>query len=79
MTLNEFAALIDSGCDIMFDCNGKSYTILGWCENGPNIAEQFTEENEATFPDGQSLIDGYIIDGIALKQRFDQINITYHS
>lgn len=79
MTLNDFAALIDSGCDIMFECNGKSYTILGWYEGGPNIAEQITEENEATFADGKALLDGYIIDGLSLKQRFDQINITYHN
>ena len=79
MTRSEFIALIDYGSDIMFDCNGKSYTILGWYNKGPYIAEQVTEANEASFPNGEALLDGYIIDGKTLSQRFDQIEITFHS
>ena len=79
MTRHEFIAKIDAGNDIMFECDGKSFTILGWYENGPNIAEQETEDNEAVFKDGSELLRNYIVNGKTLDERFDQIHITFCS
>ena len=30
LTREEFIEMIDTGGDIMFDCDGRSYTILCW-------------------------------------------------
>ncbi len=68
---------IEFGADIMFDCAGKHYTILGWYEGGPNIAEQVTEANEQVFPTAEALLDGYMIDGKTLGERIDEVIITY--
>jgi hypothetical protein len=79
MTRREFVAMIDAGNDIMFECDGKAFTILGWYEDGPNIAEQKTEENEAVFKDGAELLRNYVVNGKTLDERFDQIHITFNS
>ena len=79
MTRSEFVTLIDSGDDIMFDLDDKSYSIIGGADGGPNIAEQVTENNEAVFKDGQDLLHNYIIDGKTLNDCFDRIIITHNS
>ena len=79
MTRSELVDLIDAGNDIMFDCDGKSFTILGWYEDGPIISEQVTEDNERVFKDGAQLVDNYIINGKPLKDRLHQIDVTFHS
>lgn len=79
MTRDEFVELIDDGNDIMFKCDGKEFTILGWMDGGPNIAEQNTEENEASYQNGAELLDRYIVNGKTLNERFDQIEITFCS
>lgn len=61
----------------MFDCDGKRYTILCWADGGPDIAEQVTEDNRASFPDGEALVKGYIVNGKPLEERIDQIEITF--
>ena len=79
MTRNEFVELIDTSGDIMFDCDGRSYTILCWADGGPDIAEQVTEANQASFPDGEALVKNYIVNGKTLEERIDQIKITFCS
>ena len=77
MTRSEFIEMIDTGGDIMFDCDGKRYTILCWWEDGPYIAEQVTEANRAVFKDGEALVKGYMVNGKPLEDRIDQIKITF--
>jgi len=77
VTRNEFIDLIDRSGDIMFSCAGKNYTILFWNEEGPLISEQNTEYNERVFPNGKTLVSQYIIDGKPLKDRIEEIKITY--
>ncbi|MDO4563944.1 MAG: hypothetical protein Q4C12_08980 [Clostridia bacterium] len=69
--------MIDTGGDIMFDCDSKKYTILCWHDGGPYIAEQGTEANPAIFKDGKSLVQGYTVNGKTLGQRIEQIRITF--
>lgn len=77
MTRHEFADLIDFGNDIMFEVDGKSFSIIGSADGGVNIAEQITEENEAVFQDGKSLLENYHVNGRSLSECFDQIVITH--
>ena len=63
----------------MFDCDGRSYTILCWADGGPDIAEQVTEDNHRCFPDGEALVKGYIVNGKPLEERIAQIRITFCS
>ena len=53
LTREEFIEMIDTGGDIMFDCDGRSYTILYWADGGPDIAEQVTEDNTGASPTGR--------------------------
>lgn len=68
-------ARIDFGDDVEFECCGKRYTILGWWEAGPNIAEQVTEANEQTFKDGTDLVDHYLIDGKPIAERIGEMKM----
>lgn len=77
MTRREFVEAIDDGCDIMFDLFGKSFTIVGGAENGPDIAEQITEANQATFIDGTELLKNYIVNSKTLYDCFEQIKVTH--
>lgn len=78
MTRREFIDLIDFGSDIMFELDEKSYSIIGGADGGPNIAEQITENNEATFKNGKDLLDNYCINGETLRDCFERIKITYY-
>ena len=49
------------------------FTILGWTDGGPSVAEQKTLENEAQFSDGKDLVMNYVIDGKTLIERFHAI------
>ena len=77
LTREEFIEMIDTGGDIMFDCDGRSYTILCWADGGPFIVEQVTEKDQASFPDGEALVKGYIVNGKPLEERIAQIRITF--
>lgn len=77
MTRNEFIELIDTSGDIMFECSGKSYTILCWNEDGPLVSEQDTESNERVFKDGEALVSQYIIDGKPLQERIGELSVTF--
>lgn len=79
MTRSEFVDMIDFGSDIMFDLDKKSYSIIAVDDGCANIAEQVTENNEATFQSGKELLDNYRINGETLNACFDRIKITYCS
>lgn len=75
LTVEMLIARIDNGEDVEFECCGKRYTICGWCEAGPNIAEQVTEANEQTFKDGADLVDHYLIDGKTVAERIVEMKM----
>lgn len=79
MTENEFIEIVEPGGDIMFDCHGKHYTILMWTDEPIYIAEQVTEENEAEFDTIEELMNNYMIDGVPLKDRVNEIKITFRT
>ena len=76
MTREEFIEMIDTGGDIMFDCDGRSYTILCWADGGPFIAVQVTEKDQASFPDGEALVRAISSTEMPLEERIAQIRIT---
>lgn len=79
MSRNELVEAIDFGSDIMFDCCDKSFSILGWYEAGPLIAEQSNGNNRQVFKDGADLVDNYKIDGKPLSDHLSNIEITYQT
>ncbi len=75
LTRETLIARIEIGEDVEFECRGKRYTICGWCEEGPNIAEQVTEANEQTFKDGDDLVDHYLINGKPIAERIGEMKM----
>ena len=73
VTVDSFIRRIYFGDDVEFECNGRMFTILGWADGGPSVAEQKTLENEAQFSDGKDLVMNYVIDGKTLIERFHEI------
>jgi len=78
MTRNELTTLVENGCDIMFDVGGKHYTILTWPEDGIVIGEQRSDYDVA-FPDVDSLLNGYLVNGIPLGELAEEVVITDYS
>lgn len=74
MNRSEMEKTIDIGHDVLFTLFGKKYAICP-DDNGPSIAECFTEQHEAFFHSGKELLDGYIIDGKPLGELLEHIVI----
>lgn len=70
---------IDFGSDIVFDCAGKCFCIIGWHDSGPLIAEQKTGNGEMVFKDGADLVDNYKINGVSIANQISNINVTYQT
>lgn len=80
MTVSDFEALIDNGRDIMFDVSGKHYTVLTWTEGGICIDEQDPNGgNEFYFISGEKLVDGFLVNGVPLRNLIDDVIITDYS
>ncbi|MDD4292172.1 MAG: hypothetical protein PHX51_08090 [Clostridia bacterium] len=75
MTANELIKMIDTSGDLEFSLREKKYTILCWYHEGPNVAEQVTEDNQRVFPDGKALVNGYIINGKPLASQMNDFKI----
>lgn len=77
LSREHIAARIDFGDDVEFTYNGRRFTILGWYDGGPLIAEVDTgkEEQKQQFKDGSSLLSGYLIDGTPLGDILDRITL----
>lgn len=55
---------------------GKNYIIIGkLC----TVSERYGEGNEKLFKDARQLIENYLIDGLPLAQRIDEIEILYRT
>jgi hypothetical protein len=70
--------LIEANGDIEFRLNGRMYTILPWTDDGIVIGPQHSDE-ESVFQTADELFDGYLIDGVPIRQLADQITITFAS
>ena len=68
--------LIDAGADIEFSIHEKRYTILPWTPGGITIGEQGSEDDDQ-FPDADTLLDRYEIDGVPLNEMLDEIQIDF--
>ena len=63
MTRDGLLFRISMGDNIEFECRGRLYTILAWCDEGINIAEQYHEETEQIFRGSEGLLAHFLIDG----------------
>ncbi|MBR2131239.1 MAG: hypothetical protein IJ955_01660 [Oscillospiraceae bacterium] len=70
--------LMEMGADIEFTVNGKDFVILAWVKEGIVIGPADIDE-DAIFPDADSLMDGYIVDGKPLSEWMDEIVIRFSS
>lgn len=71
---------IKNGNDIMFDINGRHYTILTWTENGIGIGEQFPNDADFEyFKSAEELVDNFMIDGIPLGNIANAVKITEYT
>ena len=69
---------MEMGADIEFTVNGKDFVILAWVKEGIVIGPADIDE-DAIFPDADSLMDGYIVDGKPLSEWMDEIVIRFSS
>ncbi|MBO8158837.1 hypothetical protein [Thermosyntropha sp.] len=77
-TIEDFIAEIDSNFDIEFEYGGKYFSICPTLK-GPSIAEWGKEdETEATFENGEALVNNYVINGRLLKDIVKEINVLSH-
>jgi hypothetical protein len=76
--LERLKELIEGNGDIEFRLNGRMYTILPWTDDGIVIGPQYSDE-ESIFQTADELFDGYLIDGVPIRQLADQITITFAS
>ena len=67
---------MEFGADIEFTVNGKDFVILAWVKEGIVIGPADIDE-DAIFPDADSLMDGYIVDGKPLSEWMDEIVIRF--
>ncbi len=73
MTRDGLLFRISMGDDIEFECRGRLYTILAWCDEGINIAEQYHEETEQIFRDDEDMLAHFMIDGEPLGKLLSEM------
>ncbi len=77
---NEFAIKIENGRDIMFDVGNRHYTIVTWFGNGVSIGERGNSESSiTTYPDADTLLKEFLVDGKPLGDLIDGVVITDYS
>jgi len=70
--------LMRRGADIEFLCRGRMFTILAWLEDGISIGPQDSDEDDI-FPDAETLLREYEIDGIPMERLLSEIFIKFSS
>lgn len=63
----------------MFDCLGKSYTILTWTDNGICIGEQNNDDDDHFYDNAEQLVKSFKINNIPLCDISDKVIITFSS
>lgn len=80
MIKDEFIAKIENGRDIMFDVEKRHYTIITWLDDGIGIGEQNRPESEIlVYPDADTLLKDFLVDGKPLGDLTEKILITDYS
>lgn len=65
---------INFGDDVAFACGNKHYVVCP-TEDGCDIAERTTCKGRAIFPDGETLVNEYMIDGKSIKERITEVRL----
>jgi len=73
--INDLIKAIEIGSDIEFKYHGKSYTILPWADKGIVIGPQ-NSDNDSIYETAEELINNYKIEGKAIKDLLNQIEIV---
>lgn len=80
MIKDEFIAKIENGRDIMFDVEKRHYTIITWLDDGIGIGEQNRPESGiSVYPDADTLLKDFLVDGKPLGDLTEKIVITDYS
>lgn len=77
MLSKELKALVEFGVDIEFECNGQEYAILPWTDDGIVIGEN--NGDDSVYDSYEEMINGYVIDGMIMKDIMPKIKITFTS
>ena len=75
MTNAELFKKIETAFEMVISINGKHFTITNENEHGFSIAEHNKPDSEKLFPDADSLIGGYMIEGKRLRDYAELIRI----
>ena len=79
MTTNDFIWKIEHGDDVMFDVRGHHYVIFTWDDEGIRIVERNTGAEGQYFHTAEELIDGFLVDGIKLRDVVEEVKITAYT
>lgn len=80
MKKDELIAKIENGRDIMFDVGSRHYTIITWLDDGIGIGEQNKPEKEiSVYPDADTLLKDFLVDGKPLGDLAEKVVITDYS
>ncbi len=80
MKKSEFVVKIENGRDIMFNVGNRHYTIITWLDDGIGIGEQNKPKNEiSVYPDADTLLKEFLVDGRPLGDLTEKIIITDYS
>lgn len=74
MQADKLIEMINFGDDVAFECGGRHLVVCP-TDEGFDIAERGTCNNRAVFPDGETLVNKYMIDGKSIKERAVEIRI----
>lgn len=77
---SEWVRLIDEGGDILISVRGKHFGIFTWCEEGIGIDEDDPNgKGMQYFPDAETLLSNFLVDGIPLGDIAEQIILRDYS
>ena len=72
MQIGEVIERIDFGDDVAFRCGGRHFVVCP-TDDGCDIAERETCKDRAVFPDGETLVNEYKVDGRTIAERINEV------
>ncbi len=79
MTKNEFVGKVENGSEIMFKIGSRGFTIFSYSSGDVDIGEWGKSNTVRKFPDVESLLNKYNVNGKPLKESVGLIKITDYS
>lgn len=76
MTRDEWIRRVKYGTDIVFNVQGKCFTILNW---EPFIIGEAYAEEEKTFDTAEELVDQFMVNGKSLGELANEIVIEQYT